>query len=310
MAGGAPANYVARWDGNAWFPLGNGLDSQAWSLAIFGTDLYVGGYFLHYINKWDGGAWVGSYPLVLNGPVFTLKACGTNLYVGGAFTSAPGAVGADKVAKWNGSSWSGLGAGLNDWVWALAGCDNELYVGGYFTKAGGITGADYVAKWNGSSWSALGSGIGSRVFSLAVADSSLYVGMAGSSPANFIAKWNGNSWSGLGSGVNKTTFGLAVSGNDLYAGGYFTTAGGKISAHIARAYLPALPGLSIHPHGTEFTVFWPSANTVGFALEQANTLAAPVNWLTNTSTITDDGTNKSISIPATNASQFFRLHRP
>ena len=35
---------------------------------------------------------------------------------------------------------------------------------------------------------------------------------------------------------------LAVSGSDLYAGGYFTTAGGKVSAYIARAYLPPLPG--------------------------------------------------------------------
>ena len=35
---------------------------------------------------------------------------------------------------------------------------------------------------------------------------------------------------------------LAVSGSDLYAGGEFTTAGGKVSAYIARAYLLPLPG--------------------------------------------------------------------
>ena len=74
--------------------------------------------------------------------------------------------------------------------------------------------------------------------------------------------------------------------------------------------LASLPVLSVIRSGQDAKISWPSANTVGFALEQANTLAAPVNWLTNISTITDDGTNKSITLPTTNPSQFFRLRRP
>ena len=35
---------------------------------------------------------------------------------------------------------------------------------------------------------------------------------------------------------------LAVSGSDLYAGGYFTTAGGKVSAYVAEALIPAAGG--------------------------------------------------------------------
>ena len=35
---------------------------------------------------------------------------------------------------------------------------------------------------------------------------------------------------------------LAVSGGTLYAGGNFTTAGGKVSAYVAEAYLVAPPG--------------------------------------------------------------------
>src|SRR5207249_10086695 len=103
---------------------------------------------------------------------------------------------------------------------------------------------------------------------------------------------------------------LAVSGRDLYAGGGFTTAGGKVSAYIARAYLLTLPALSVLRSGTDVMVSWPSADTVGFALEQANTLAASASWVTNATSVTDDGTNKAVTVPATNGAQFFRLRGP
>jgi hypothetical protein len=45
-------------------------------------------------------------------------------------------------------------------------------------------------------------------------------------------------------------------------------------------------------------------------LEQAGALAVPATWLAITASITDDGTNKSVTLPATNSSQFFRLCRP
>jgi hypothetical protein len=54
-------------------------------------------------------------------------------------------------------------------------------------------------------------------------------------------------------------------------------------------------------------VFWPSDDTAGFRLEQAVTLVAPAGWVTNTASVTDDGTNKSVTLPATNSQQFFRL---
>ena len=149
---------------------------------------------------------------------------------------------------------------------------------------------------------------------LAVSGSEVYAGgfftTAGGSAANYIAKWNGSSWSALGSGLNDYVSALAVSGSDLYAGGGFTTAGGKVSAYIARAYLLTLPALSVLRSGTNVVVSWPSVDTADFTLEQAGTLAAPANWVTNTARVTDDGANKSVSIPATNSPQFFRLHRP
>src|SRR6185503_4451417 len=145
--------------------------------------------------------------------VTALAVSGTNLYAGGQFSTA-GGITVNRIAKWNGSSWSalGLGIGANDGfagVSALAVSGTNLYAGGYFTTAGSVF-ANCIAKWNGSSWSALGSGMNGRVGALEVSGSDLYAGgtftMATNSggatvTVNRIAKWNGSSWSALGSGV-------------------------------------------------------------------------------------------------------------
>ena len=86
---------------------------------------------------------------------------GPALYAGGDFTTA-GGVAANRIAKWDGSSWTALGSGMNNDVHALAVFDDgggpALYAGGAFTTAGGVA-ANRIAKWDGSSWSALGSGM-------------------------------------------------------------------------------------------------------------------------------------------------------
>ena len=182
-AAGIPtADWIAKWNGSAWSALGsNGagtdgaLDGDVYAIAASGSDVYVGGEFLHagsdgtahHLAKWDGSTWsaVGS-----NGgegalgmastDVWALVASGTDLYVGGFFNGVAGITAATDVAKWNGSTWSALGANAvrNSNVYALSASGSDLYMGGDFTDAAGIAAADYVAKWNGSAWSALGSG--------------------------------------------------------------------------------------------------------------------------------------------------------
>src|SRR5439155_6092777 len=94
-----------------------------------------------------------------NGPVTAVVVDSWgNPYIGGGFTFV-GDVFAPNIAKWDGSSWSALGSGLNSTVTALAVSGSDVYAGGYFTTAGG-SGANSIAKWDGSSWSALGSGMG------------------------------------------------------------------------------------------------------------------------------------------------------
>jgi len=62
--------------------------------------------------------------------------------------------------------------------------------------------------------------------------------------------------------------------------------------------------------GTDVLVSWPSVDTAGFALEQARRLAAPASWVTNTVSVTDGGTNKSVTVPVKKSPQFFRLRKP
>jgi hypothetical protein len=179
---------------------------------------------------------------------------GPALYAGGTFTTA-GGVAANRIAKWNGSSWSALGSGITGNVYALtvfdAGSGPALYAGGHFGAAGGLA-ANYIAKWDGSSWSALGSGMNGPVYALTVFDGgsgpALYAGgaftTAGGMAANSIAKWDGPGWSALGGGVSDYgVSSLAVyddgGGPALYSGGYFPSAFDSGDSYLAKwGWLP------------------------------------------------------------------------
>jgi hypothetical protein len=65
-----------------------------------------------------------------------LVVSGGDVYAGGFFTTA-GGVAANYIAKWDGSSWSALGSGMNRPVLALALSGSKLYAGGFFTTVGG-----------------------------------------------------------------------------------------------------------------------------------------------------------------------------
>jgi hypothetical protein len=68
------------------------------------------------------------------------------IYVGGGFITAEG-ITVNHIARWNGSSWSALGTGANDYVYSLVrDTSGTIYAGGYFSAAGGIP-ANEVAKW-------------------------------------------------------------------------------------------------------------------------------------------------------------------
>jgi trimeric autotransporter adhesin len=146
----AGCNTVARWDGNAWSPLGNGIN-HGWvkALAVDGSGVvYAGGDFHRAgacdtgctgIARWNGITWesVGGGTDSF-GRIEALMFDGSGaLYAGGAFQaigSCNHVVGCKNIARWDGTSWSPLGSGTNNTVYTLAwGGNDELYAGGHFT---------------------------------------------------------------------------------------------------------------------------------------------------------------------------------
>lgn len=108
-----------------------------------GNNLYIGGKFLSaggvsntlYITRWDGSTYnpLGSgltNGSTLYGGVATIASIGNNLFIGGDFSSAGGVSNTSYIARWDGSNWYALGAGVYQGrVTALATIGTDLYVG-------------------------------------------------------------------------------------------------------------------------------------------------------------------------------------
>lgn len=186
---------------------------------------------------------------------------GPALYVAGRFKTAGPAV-ANHIARWDGASWSSLGAGVAGGalthVSSLCVFDDgggpALYAAGSFTSAGGVA-VTNIAKWNGVAWSDVGGGLNLQggpeftdVHALAVFDGGagpeLFAGGwfddAGGMNVSNLAKWNGSSWSQVGgAGANNPVRALLTyddgSGTQLYAAGDFTQVGATTALeHVAR----------------------------------------------------------------------------
>jgi Secretion system C-terminal sorting domain len=162
------------------------------------------------------------------------------LVAGGNFTSA-GFTPVSRIAKWNGTSWSGLGSGVSgeqNFVQAMEVFNGNLWVGGNFLTAGGQT-SNYVSRWNGTTWLALPTFPSAGVYDFQVYGGELVVcgnfEFIGGITYNYIAKWGGSSWSPLGGGMNQAgVYALTVYNGELIAGGNFTSAGGVPASNIAR----------------------------------------------------------------------------
>ena len=115
-AGNPAADHLARWNGIAWSPVG------------------------------DGGN--------LNNTVDAIALVGVDLYVGGRFTDAAHLPEADRVVRFDGTGWSALGSnGAGDGaiaanVRALAFYQSMLHVGGAFLDVQGMPQADFIAGFD------------------------------------------------------------------------------------------------------------------------------------------------------------------
>ncbi len=141
-----PASRVARWNGSAWFALGdptsattNGVDFDVAKMAMIGSNLFVGGRFTQARNSgastvptagiamWNGSTWtalgdgsaLGNNGIGPNNPTPPLGSAitglgvnGTTLLVGGSFnearTDSMNILETENLAAWTGTTWIGV----------------------------------------------------------------------------------------------------------------------------------------------------------------------------------------------------------
>jgi hypothetical protein len=243
MAGGISATNIAGFDGTNWYALGQGIGTATnaatvYALAVLPTgDLVAGGSFQTAggvsstnIALWDGSTWsaLGDGSMGGSSSAVYAMAVATNgdLFVTGAFASI-GGVPAAGVARWDGASWSPLGAG------ASANCIAIMPNGDVVVGA---------SRWNGSTWATMNSGLFNvqEINALAVLpDGTLVIGgqfnVSGAPASASVAYWTGLTWTPFGAGADNSVNALTVLGtNSFVASGAFLSAGGHHAARIAR----------------------------------------------------------------------------
>ncbi len=127
-ADGVPANYVARWNGLSWRPVGAGVQSTYGTVEPMAMQVYRNA-----------------------------------LIVAGRFDRV-GEITVRNIAGWDGESWFALAAGLLSSldataVYALETYNDELIAGGHFNISGGQPLAS-PARWDGQRWSDWGIALG------------------------------------------------------------------------------------------------------------------------------------------------------
>jgi hypothetical protein len=230
-AGDVEAKGIARWDGQDWHPLGSGIGNAVVgvidSLQEFDGRLYVGGNFfgaggvpVQNIAAWDGETetWADVGGGVSGGEIPRVHAMAVyngDLIAAGDFDFA-GGVPAFNIARWDGSQWHAMGAGVGV-VFAMAEFEGELYVSVF-------TGSEGMQRWDGSQWHAVPGGFNN--FSMTIWDGKLISGFL--DPMAYDGKsWTmlpGWSWDPKGAAVGN--FEYVVFEDDLIVCGQFENAAG------------------------------------------------------------------------------------
>jgi hypothetical protein len=156
---------IARYDGNTWKSVGDGLTGSfagVNDMEIYNDELYVAGVFKksegnpdNNIARWDGEEWHevgGGTAGIGNGSsqIYDLHVYNNELYAAGIFSFA-GGVPAQRIAKWDGQQWCGLGSTFDNVISGIGVYNNELYIGGGFWTIDGDS-ILRIAKWIGGNY--------------------------------------------------------------------------------------------------------------------------------------------------------------
>jgi len=247
---------LARWDGSQWQTanaditrfLSRGSDVSFYQLAedaagdliaagnveqvrdATGADIFCDGLFR--IGATGGiGCVTGTARGGVDGTAYALttEAATGDLIVGGVFTTVdddsedttPG-VPAQNVARWDGSTWSEVGTGLNGTVRLLRD-EGTIQVYGDF--------ATHAARFDGTAWQTLGSGTPEPVQTVATGPNGPIA------VSDLLQEWDGSSWNYWGLGLNGRVNDIAIdptTGAVYVAGDFHGPPGARQSPGIVR----------------------------------------------------------------------------
>lgn len=249
--GGASANYIARWDGDAWSAIGSGANAPILGATVYNGELVVvgeftsiGGVSAEKVASWDGQRWRQL------GSGFSDDATAAHvhkgvLFVGGRFRYSVAGTWLNFIGQWDGQQWQAMRYGVAAAAVRMVSFQGELMVMSWNVVRGrGIA----ITGWTGSDWYLVGEVLSGHVRDIAVYNDELYI--TGSFrhvtseliPVRQIARWNGREWRPVGEGLaNRSGSGnparsqaLAVYNGELIVGGEFHDIEGNVSAHWAR----------------------------------------------------------------------------
>ncbi|MCB0765557.1 MAG: hypothetical protein KDB84_12665, partial [Flavobacteriales bacterium] len=207
-------------------PVGSGIQGLGvYDMIEYDGELVIGGFYTRFndhlrrnLQAWDGtqhndlpGAFEAGPSRVLALEVFE-----------GDLIAAGRDNGAGLVTRWDGSSWTNMGASFTGNVEALTVFDGELYAAGQDSA---------VSRWDGAQWEVVGVRFNAAVLALEVHDGSLHAAGAftaeitGTTDLRRLARWNGSAWTEVGVGLGGTVRDLLSTAGGLVIAGDFTTDG-------------------------------------------------------------------------------------
>lgn len=259
---------VARWDGNEWSALGQGLRQRGYGVTAFevyddggGPQLYAAGGFTITrlglnsprlgIARWTGTQWEpvgGDHVIDLDAIVAFDDGAGPSLFVTGNHREAPGQP-FRCAGRWDGASWHDIRAGWDCVLGPLfvfdSGSGPQLYLAGILSQP--PSSPRGLFRWTGEAWTTVATISGNsrlrfpRVWDDGTGEAA-YFSVSGTNPringqpVSRIVRWDGDTWESLPTEAleGHGTFTFAgfddAGGRALYAGGFFN----ELSRHIVR----------------------------------------------------------------------------
>lgn len=248
QANGVAVNGIAKYDGNHWVPVTNGLNAYNSLMTVWNGKLILNAFHnnLGPILSWDGSQIeeVGNFQI--SGTFSDLTTYQGDL-VGSFFSSGTG-----RIYQFDGNSWQTTSGTMVGIPLTLESKGSDLYVAGNFTAA--CQGVDFINanniyRFDGNNCHALGSGLVNNTNSnfeevrdiVFYEDQVIVTGrfdQAGSVMTTSIASWVDGSWHDLGLGLRQgedqgqgnTLWSDSI---NVYVSGFFEQAGDKLSHNFA-----------------------------------------------------------------------------